>query len=82
MVFLVTAIITRIIDMATSVFKRISTVSTSTFEQGTLELVVFLKSIAIILINISLAFDAIVYLRMEKLTLLCVECIFIIKQTC
>jgi len=68
MVFLLSAItlVTRIIDMVTSVFIRISVISPSTFEQGQLELIIFSKSIAIIFINISLAFDALVYLRMDK----------------
>jgi hypothetical protein len=68
MVFYLSAItsVTRIIDMVTSIFIRISVISPSTFEQGTLELILFSKSISVILINIGLAFDALVYLRMDK----------------
>ena len=68
MVFLLSAItsVTRIIDMVTSIFNRLSVISPSTFDQGTLELVLFSKSITVIFINIALAFDALVFLRMDK----------------
>jgi len=68
MVFLLSAItsVTRIIDMVASIFNRISVVSPGTFDQGTLELIIFSKSLTVILINIALAFDALVFLRMDK----------------
>jgi len=68
MVFLFSAITlaTRIIDMVTSVFNRTSIISPSSFEKFTIELIVFSKSISVIFINIALAFDALVYLRMDK----------------
>jgi len=46
-VFLFSAItsVTRIIDMITSIFNRLSIVSPSAFEQSTLELIVFSKNI-------------------------------------
>ncbi len=67
-VFLLSAItsFTRIIDMVASIFNRISVVSSSTFKQGTLELIIFSKSLTVVLINIALAFDALVFLRMDK----------------
>ena len=68
MVFLLSAItlVTRIIDMVMSVFNRISIISPSSFKKVTLEHIVFSKSISVIFINIALAFDALVYLRMDK----------------
>ncbi len=68
MVFLLSAItsVTRLIDMVTSVLNRISVISPSTYKQGTLELILFSKSITVIFINIALGFDALVFLRMEK----------------
>jgi len=68
MVFLLSAItsVTRIIDMITSIFNRLSIISPSSFDQGTLELVLFSKGITVILINIALAFDALVFLKMDK----------------
>jgi len=67
-VFLLSAItsVTRIIDMVTSLLNRISVISPSTFDQGTLELILFSKSISVTLINIALAFDALVFLRTDK----------------
>jgi len=68
MVFFLSVItlVTRIIDMVTSIFIRISVISPSTFDRGTLELIIFSKSITVVLINIALAFDALVFLRMDK----------------
>jgi hypothetical protein len=68
LVFLLSAItsVTRIIDMVTSIFNRISIISPSTFEQGTLELIIFSKSTSVFFINVALAFDALVFLRMDK----------------
>jgi len=68
MVFILSAItsVTRIIDMVTSVFNRISVISPGTFNQGTLELILFSKSISVIFVNIASAFDALVFLRMDK----------------
>jgi len=68
MVFLLSAIesVTRIIDMVTSVFNRILIISPSTFDEGTLELIIFAKTISVIIINIALAFDGLVFLRMDK----------------
>jgi len=67
-VFLLSAItsVTRMIDMVASIFNRISVVSPGTFGQGTLQLIIFSKSIAVNFINIALAFDALVFLRMDK----------------
>jgi len=58
--------VTRLIDMAIAIPARISVISPRTFGQGTLELILFSKSLSVILINIALAFDALVYLRMDK----------------
>ncbi len=68
MVFLLSAItsVTRIIDMITSIFNRLSIISPSSFDQGRLELLLFSKGITVILINIALAFDALVFLKMDK----------------
>jgi len=68
LVFILFAItsVTRIIDMVTSVFNRILIISPSTFDEGTLELILFSKSISVIFINIALAFDGLVFLKMDK----------------
>jgi hypothetical protein len=68
MVFLLSAItsVTRIIDMVTSIFNRLLVIAPSAFDQGDVELILFAKSITVIFINIALAFDALVYLRMDK----------------
>jgi len=58
--------VTRLIDMIIAIPARISVISPSAFGQGTLELILFSKSFSVILINIALAFDALVFLRMEK----------------
>ncbi len=67
-VFLLTAItsVTRIIDMVTSILNRITMIYPTAFDQGTLELILFSKNITYSFINIALAFDALVYLRMDK----------------
>jgi len=68
MVFILSAItsVTRIIDMVTSVSNRIAVISPSTFGQSTLELILFSKSITYSFINIALAFDALVFIRMDN----------------
>jgi len=58
--------LTRLIDMAIAIPGRISVISPSTFGQGTLELFLFSKSFSVILIDIALAFDALVYLRLDN----------------
>jgi len=68
MVLLLSAItsLTRLIDLVASALYRTSIISPSTFDQGTLKLLVFSKSCSVIVINLTLAFDALVYLRMDK----------------
>ncbi len=58
--------ITRLIDLFTSTLNRISIISPNTFDQGTLELISFSKSLSVTFIDIAFAFDALVYLRMDK----------------
>jgi len=68
MVFLLSAItsVTRIIDLMTTLLNRILIISPSTFGQGTIELILFSKSLTVIFINIALGFDAFVFMRMDK----------------
>ncbi len=66
LLFSVITSLTRLIDLVTTTLYRISFISPSTFDQGTLELLVFSKSCSVIVINLTLAFDALVYLRMDK----------------
>ncbi len=58
--------ITRLVDMIIAIPARISVIFPGTFGQGTLELILFSKIVSVILINIALAFDALVFLRMDK----------------
>jgi len=68
MVLLLSAVtlVTRLIDMVASTLTRISVIAPSVFNQDTIEVIIFSKSLSFILINTALAIDALVYLRMDK----------------
>ncbi len=57
---------TRFIDLVTSTLNRIGSLFPSTFDQRTFELITFSKSCSFFFVSISLAFDALIYMRTDK----------------
>ena len=60
------SLLTRLIDLAITIPNRIAFFSPDTFDKGTIQLLIFSKSFSFFGVNLVLALDGLVYLRMDK----------------
>jgi len=59
-------IVVRLIDLIVSVFSRLSLITPKTFKKSGIELIFFSKYLSVLLMNLSISFDNIFCLRMDK----------------
>jgi len=66
LIFATITLLTRIGDLIATVFGRLASVSPDTFNKSSRELITISKSFSFFFINIALALDGLIYLRMDK----------------